>query len=190
MRVNEAGEPGAGGTNDVSAAPRWLNPREDRAWRGFLSMQTQLLRLLGRELQDETGLSDSDYVVLVHLSEAPGGRLRPFELGGAAAWEKSRLSHHLTRMARRGLVERENCLTDNRGAFVKLTAAGWSAIEAAAPLHVEQVRRWFVSALTPDQLDALTAISDAVLAGLDPVEVECDPDGEGEWMNLPNDSIC
>jgi DNA-binding MarR family transcriptional regulator len=172
-----------GGPKDTNTAPRWLDPREDRAWRRFLSMQIQLRRLLGRELQDETGLSEADYIVLVHLSEASAGRLRPFELGRAAGWEKSRLSHHLTRMERRGLVERQNCLTDNRGAFVTLTAAGRSAIEAAAPFHVEQVRRWFLSALTPDQLETLTTISDAVLAGLDSVEEDCGPEGDGEWSD-------
>jgi DNA-binding MarR family transcriptional regulator len=180
--IHDRGDVGDGEPDAASTAPRWLNTSEDRAWRRFMSMQIQLRRLLGRELQSETGLSEADYIVLVHLSETPGGRLRPFELGRAAGWEKSRLSHHLTRMERRGLVLRQNCLTDNRGAFVTLTAAGRSAIEAAAPFHVEQVRRWFLSALTSDQLEALTAISDAVLAGLDPVDVECEPEGDAEWM--------
>jgi DNA-binding MarR family transcriptional regulator len=170
-----------GAPRDTSSEPRWLDPREDKAWRVFLSMQIQLRRLLGRELQDETGLSEADYIVLVHLSEAPDGRLRPVELGRVAGWEKSRLSHHLTRMERRGLVERETCPTDNRGAFVTLTASGRSAIEAAAPFHVEQVRRWFLSALTPDQLEALTAISEAVLAGLDATDLGCGAEGDSEW---------
>jgi DNA-binding MarR family transcriptional regulator len=151
----------------------WLNEREDRAWRRFLAMQVQLQRVLGKELQQATGLSHADYAVLVHLSEAPEGRLRPFELSGLAEWEKSRLSHHLTRMERRGLVERQECPSDSRGAFVALTDAGRSAIEAAAPLHVEQVRRWFLSAMTSEQLDVLTEIADEVLSGLEPIEAGC-----------------
>jgi DNA-binding MarR family transcriptional regulator len=170
-----------GDPHDTSSEPRWLDPREDKAWRLFLSMQIQLRRLLGRELQDETGLSEADYIILVHLSEAPDGRLRPFELGRVAGWEKSRLSHHLTRMERRGLVEREICPTDNRGALVALTASGRSAIEAAAPFHVEQVRRWFLSALTPEQLEALTTISQTVLAGLGAADGGCGPEGDSEW---------
>jgi DNA-binding MarR family transcriptional regulator len=154
--------------------PRWLDEREDRAWRSFISMQSQLRRILGKELQQETGLSDADYNVLVHLSEAPDGRLRPFELGGAAQWEKSRLSHHLTRMERRGLVTRLNCPSDSRGAFVALTDEGRAAIAAAAPLHVEQVRRWFISAMTHEQLEALTDISESVLARLEPAKDGCD----------------
>ena len=155
--------------------PRWLSRREQRAWRGFVLLQQRLTPRVARELQRETGLSGADYEVLVQLSEAPGARLRAFELGGLTQWEKSRLSHHITRMVDRGLVRRESCPTDSRGAFVVMTAGGRKAIEAAAPLHVEHVRRWFIDSLTPEQLDALAEISDAVLAGLDDDPESCPP---------------
>jgi DNA-binding MarR family transcriptional regulator len=141
----------------------WLTADEQRAWRGFLLMGAKLQARLNRELQRRSGLSDADYEVLVNLSEAPGGRLRAFELCGAMHWEKSRLSHHLSRMEARGLVVREGCRTDARGAFVSLTGQGRAAIEAAAPEHVAQVRRLFFDALTPEQVEALTTISEAVL---------------------------
>jgi DNA-binding MarR family transcriptional regulator len=152
--------------------PRWLDEREALAWRGFISMQTQLLRRLARQLQRDTGLSEADYEVLVQLSEAPAGRQRVFELGQATQWEKSRLSHHLTRMVQRGLVVRETCPTDSRGSFVALTEAGRHAIDDAAPKHVEQVRRWFIDVLGPDQIEALAEISQAVLERL-----AADPEG-------------
>jgi DNA-binding MarR family transcriptional regulator len=145
---------------------RWLDEREARAWRGFISMQTQLLRRLARQMQHDDGLSEADFEVLVRLSEAPEGRQRVFELGQATQWEKSRLSHHLSRMVQRGLVVRETCPTDSRGAFVKLTEAGRRAIEDAAPRHVAHVRRWFIDALSPEQLDALAGIAHDVLDGL------------------------
>lgn len=152
----------------TTAEPRWLDEREDHAWRSFLTMQAVLRRVVGKELQEATGLSEADYAVLVHLSEAPEGRLRPFELGIATDWEKSRLSHHLTRMERRGLVERQICPSDSRGALVALTSTGRTAIERAAPFHVEQVRRLFLSAMSDEQLGALGTICDAVLARLGP----------------------
>ena len=144
----------------------WLDEREQRAWRGFVNLQQQVRRRLARELQRRSGMSDADFEVLVHLSEAPDGRLRPFELGRITQWEKSRLSHHLRRMGERGLVERQFCPTDNRGSFVAITDTGRAAITAAAPQHVEDVRRLFIDVLTPDQLDAIAEISDAVLAHL------------------------
>src|SRR3954451_5802561 len=143
--------------------PRWLDEREMRAWRQFVTMQGELRARLARHLQRDSGLSEADYEVLVKLSEAPCGRQRVFELGRATQWEKSRLSHHLTRMEQRGLVARESCPTDSRGAFVVLTEAGRRAIEDAAPRHVEHVRQWFVDALTPEQLDALAVMADAIL---------------------------
>src|SRR5256885_14445810 len=126
------------------ARSKWLDEREARAWRAFLLMQREFGGRIAQAIQRDTGLSAADYEVLVHLSEAPDGRLRAFELGRATQWEKSRLSHHITRMADRGLVQRESCPSDSRGAFAVLTPKGRAAIEAAAPKHVEHVRRWFV----------------------------------------------
>ena len=152
--------------------PRWLDAHEDRAWRGYTRMQALLSARLHRNLLRETGLSLSDYEVLVHLSEAPQGRLRAFQLGNALQWEKSRVSHHLTRMEGRGLVRRQECSTDGRGAFVVLTPNGRTAIEAAAPAHVAHVRDAFIDVLTPEQLDALAGISDAVLRRLSALSSE------------------
>ena len=157
------------------ARSKWLTPQEQRAWRAFLHMQREFGGRIAQAIQHDTGLSAADYEVLVNLSEAADGRMRAFELGRATQWEKSRLSHHITRLEDRGLVKRESCPTDNRGAFVVMTAAGGKAIEAAAPKHVEHVRRWFIDSLTPDQLDALAEISDAVLAKISEDREECPP---------------
>jgi DNA-binding MarR family transcriptional regulator len=147
--------------------PRWLDEREARAWRGYTRLRTQLEARLARELARHSGLSDPDYSVLVHLSEAPDGRLRAFELGRALQWEKSRLSHHLRRMEKRRLVARESCESDARGSFVVITPSGRAAIEAAAPAHVADVRRHLIDLLSPDQLDVLGDIAEAVLAHYD-----------------------
>ena len=160
---------------------RWLDDREQHAWRGFLTMQTRLLGRLNRSLSAECAMSDGDYAVLVSLSEAPDSRVRAFELARDMLWEKSRLSHQLTRMERRGLVKREECPSDARGAFIVLTDLGRTAIHAAAPHHVADVRRWFIDVLTPEQLDAMSGIVDSVLIALDeppmpttcPGETEC-----------------
>lgn len=151
----------------VMAAPRWLNEREQRAWRGFLRVQAHLMPALGRRLQAHAGLSLADYHVLVALTDAPEGRLRVLDLARAADWEQSRLSHHLTRMARRGLIERTECPEDGRGAFIVLTPAGRQAVEAAAPRHVEDVRTLVFDQLTPEQVDALTEVSDRILQALE-----------------------
>ena len=142
---------------------RWLTEEEQRAWRGLLRMNRQLNARMNRQLQDEYGISLADYDVLVVLSEAPEGRLRVFEVTDALAWEQSRVSHQLARMQRRGLIARECCAADARGAFAVLTAAGRAAIERAAPAHVEQVRQLVFDELSHEQVGALTEITTRVL---------------------------
>lgn len=145
---------------------RWLDEREQRAWRALMVMQDGLSEFLDRRLRTRCGLSQADYEVLAHLSEAPEGRLRPFELVRLLRWEKSRLSQHLGRMEKRDLVTREPCATDQRGAVVALTDRGRVLIEAAAPQHVGDVREVLVDHLSPDELETLATIGDTVRARL------------------------
>jgi DNA-binding MarR family transcriptional regulator len=149
---------------------RWLDDDEQRAWRAFLRMQGRLGAQLNRQLQADSGLSLADYDVLVRLTDTPEGRRRPFELQRDLQWEQSRLSHHLSRMQRRGLIRREECADDGRGAFVVLTETGRQAITAAAPGHVETVRRLFLDRLTPDQVVTLRQVAERVLAHIDTVD--------------------
>lgn len=146
---------------------RWLDENEQRTWRAYLRMQARLTAELNRQLQADNGLSLADYDVLVQLTDAPDGRLRPFELQRALDWEQSRLSHHLSRMQRRALIAREDCDDDGRGAYVVLTGTGRQAINAAAPGHVDAVRRLFFDALGPDQVATLDDIATGVLGRLD-----------------------
>jgi DNA-binding MarR family transcriptional regulator len=134
---------------------QWLTDDQQRAWRGLVQMTSRLDARLNRELQQSSGLSLADYEVLVLLTEAPDGRLRMFELAEDLQWEQSRLSHHLARMQRRGLVAREECTTDRRGAFVVLTDAGRGAIESVAPAHVALVRRLVFEGLSDEQVAML-----------------------------------
>jgi DNA-binding MarR family transcriptional regulator len=148
------------------SATRWLDDREQAAWRALQRMQMHLDARLARQLAVESGLSYPDYVVLVALTDQPEGRLRLGELAGALAWEKSRASHHVARMTARGLVAKEPCDADRRGAWVVVTPEGRAEIGAAAPGHVRAVRELFVDRLTPEQLDAVRSAAEAVLEGL------------------------
>lgn len=123
---------------------------------------------INRELERDSGLSEPDYDVLSNLSEQPDRRMRARELGARLQWSSSRLTHHIGRMERRGLVRREECADDARGAVVALTEAGLASIESAAPAHVASVRRHFIDLLTDDELAALRSISDTVLEHLSP----------------------
>ncbi|HET6501251.1 MAG TPA: MarR family transcriptional regulator [Amycolatopsis sp.] len=146
---------------------RWLTETEQQTWRGFLAMQAQLGAQLNRQLQADSQLSESDFAVLVALTDRPDARVRVLELARELEWEKSRLSHHLGRMRRRGLITRQECPSDARGAFVVLTRAGREAIEAAAPPHVETVRRLVFDALTAEQIATFGEITQRVLGRIE-----------------------
>jgi len=107
----------------------WLSTQEERLWRGWMRLNTELSATLQREMQADAQLSMSDYDVLVHLTDSPEGRVRVSDLARLLQWERSRVSHHVPRMERRGLVERSECVEDGRGAFVAVTAAGRAANE-------------------------------------------------------------
>lgn len=145
---------------------RWLDEAEQHSWRAYLLMQARLPAALNRQLQRASGLSLADFDVLVQLTDAPARRVRAFELCRALQWEKSRLSHQVRRMQARELVTREDVDGDGRGAFVVLTDAGSAAIEAAAPPHVETVRRLVFDTLTRQQVATLGEIADEVLGRL------------------------
>lgn len=145
---------------------RWLDPAEERAWRALQFMQMRLEGALARQLGTDSGLSYPDYLVLVALTDRPDGRMRLFELAAQLGWEKSRLSHQVTRMADRGLVTKQQCDSDRRGAYVVVTRRGRRDIEAAAPGHVAAVRRLFIDHLTPAQLAAIGDVAEHILAAL------------------------
>ncbi len=148
----------------------WLNEEEQRTWRSLMTMYDDLSDFIERQLRTRCGLSHADYQVLAHLSEAPDSQLRSFELGKLLRWEKSRLSQHLGRMQKRGLVSRQRCATDQRGAVVVITSKGRELIQAAAPLHVADVRHVLIDQLTPTEMGTLGAVADKVHQRLQPPE--------------------
>lgn len=135
-------------------------------WRTWRTMYQRLESTLDRDLARESGLSGADYALLVPLSEAPNQRVRARELRQSAGWDRSRLAHHLRRMEQRGLVAREDCVTDARGTVIRLTDAGRRAIEEAAPGHVEAVRRYFIDLLSAEEIATLKSVADRVIDGL------------------------
>ena len=155
---------------------QWLSQEQQRVWRRYLRLGRLLPARLSQELDASSGLTGAEYEVLVNLSETPDGRLRPFQLGEAMRWEQSRLSHQLSRMQRRGLVTRDACPSDGRGAFVALTEAGRHAIESAAPAHVAAVRKFVFDRLTEQEAEAFGQTCAKIIAA---IEDSPGPDPEG-----------
>jgi len=141
---------------------RWLDPDEQRTWRAFLTASRALMDTLDRELQHDAGMPHAYYEILVRLSEASGRQLRMSELAELTGSSRSRLSHAVARLEAAGWVRREECPTDRRGQIALLTDAGFATLSAAAPGHVEGVRRHLFDALSPAQVDQLRRISETL----------------------------
>ncbi len=118
-------------------------------------------------LQATSGLSSSDYEVLVSLTDVAEGHLRMSALADDIEWERSRLSHQVTRMEARGLVARTDCEEDGRGQFVEITPEGRKEIEKAAPHHVRLVRQLMIDQLTPTELRQMERSLGKILDAVD-----------------------
>ena len=144
-----------------------IDAAEWELWHDFLTMHRDLMRELDRRLQRDAGLSQGDYTVLLTLFKAPDRRMRPGALGESIGWEKSRLSHQLTRMATRGLVERIECDTDARGSLIVLTRDGRRALLGAMRDHASAIRSLFLDVLEPDEKRVIAEVSARVSEGFD-----------------------
>ena len=135
---------------------RWLSEDEQRSWRAWLSASLLLNDRLSRELQAQHGITIADYEILVRLSEAGDERrMRMSDLADSTLSSRSRLSHQIDRMERAGLVERQSCDDDRRGAIAAVTDHGWQTLVEVAPDHVESVRTHLVDQLTSAEFAAL-----------------------------------
>ena len=162
---------------------RWLDDQEHHAWRSYLAATRLLKSQLDRELQRDSQIPHAYYEILVQLSEAPDRSLRMSDLADASESSRSRLSHAVARLEQSGWVRRESCPTDRRGAFAILTDTGFEALAAAAPAHVESVRKHLFDRLTREQVRQLAEICDVVTEGLR------EQDGES-LVQQPTHDVC
>jgi len=141
-------------------------------WRAFFQMRRHLDLALDRQLHRDAGISAQDYEILLALFRSPDKQLRARELGGLLGWEKSRLSHQVTRMERRGLVARTDCDTDARGTWIVITAEGSRATLGAMRDHALSIRSLFFDVLTDEELKVIKDVSGRVLDAIDPPSCE------------------
>ena len=148
------------------AAPRWLNAEERRTWLAFLYAQSLLFEQIEQDLQRDSSMPLAYYQVLVVLSEQPSRAMRMGDLAHALYFSRSRLSHAIARLEHNGWIRREQCPEDRRGSSAVLTDAGFHALEAAAPGHVESVRTHLFDQLSPTELEQLRTACEALVRHL------------------------
>lgn len=145
---------------------RWFDDHEQVVWRAYLDVMRLLMDRLQKQVSEDSAMSLGEYEVLVQLSEAPDRQLRMSELAARIVHSRSRLTHTVGRMEKRGLVGREPCEEDGRGVLCTLTDLGGEILVAAAPGHVEAVRQAIFDPLTAEEVTSLGAVMDKVRAVL------------------------
>jgi DNA-binding MarR family transcriptional regulator len=148
----------------VSSSPPggWLNAEQQQAWVAFMRLQLRMTYEMNRQLQADNAVSLPDYHVLTALGGAPDATMSVTSLAAEIGWERSRASHHCRRMASRQLVVMAPAARDRRVTEVSLTADGRAVLSAAAPGHVELVRRLFFDGLDPRVVRGLAQLLETV----------------------------
>lgn len=148
--------------------PRWLDQTEMTAWLRLIAVAERLPGVLDTQLRRESGLTHYEYQVLAMLSDAPDRTLRMTQLGLRTNATLPRLSHVVHRLEERGLVERAVAPEDRRASNATLTDAGFAALAAAAPGHLNTVRESVFDTLTTKQVVALSDALERILEKVDP----------------------
>jgi DNA-binding MarR family transcriptional regulator len=144
---------------------RELTAEELGAWRGMLRLHSALLKALDAELLTEHDLPLSSYEVLIHLQAAPEKRMRMAELADSVLLSRSGMTRLVDRLERAGLLARDRCVSDGRGAYAVLTDSGEALLARARPTHLDGVRERFLKHFGEDELRTMGAWWNRVLPG-------------------------
>jgi DNA-binding MarR family transcriptional regulator len=141
---------------------QWLDPEQQRSWRALIMGMTLLIDRLDDDLRRGFGLSLTEYEILVRLSESEQRRLRMAQLADALAHSRSRVTHTVARMEASGLVQRSTSPEDGRGILATMTPKGHELLVRVAPVHVTGVRDNLVDLVSPEDLEAVGRVFNAV----------------------------
>ncbi|MCF6409562.1 MarR family winged helix-turn-helix transcriptional regulator [Pseudalkalibacillus salsuginis] len=136
-----------------------LTEEEIRIWNMWKGSFKRIFGRVVKDMSEHTGLSEGDFGVLDRLVQFGDGKLRQQELADSMGWDKSRLSHHLTRMEKRGLVRRKQSDTD-RGVQVIITSAGKSGLDEATPIVSKAIRKHFLDQLADQDIESITKLAE------------------------------
>ena len=144
----------------------WLNDEEARAWLAYIDLSTLLGDYLDQQLRRDAGISHTTYHLLSLLAAQDDRSARMIDLARHMKMTLSRLSHAVAKLEDAGWVGRGENPADKRGRVVILTDRGFEVLSAAAPGHVDAVRRAVFDHLTPTQVEQFAEIAGTVVQGL------------------------
>ena len=147
------------------ALPKWLTPAEMKAWRGFISSSTDLVRAIEKDLEP-FGLDGGDYQLLAMLSDAPGHRMKMCDLASVLRLSRSGLTRRMEGVVKAKYVERIQDKDDRRVSFAHLTPKGFEFLKKVAPLHLKDVRSRMIDLLNESEIKAIGSAFEKINAHL------------------------
>jgi DNA-binding MarR family transcriptional regulator len=147
---------------------RWLTTEQLGAWKKLVAVVEILPGILDSQLQRDAELTHFEYFTMAMLSEAPDRTLRMTSLASSTNSTLPRLSHVVSRLEKRGFIERRPCPDDRRAINASLTEAGWAKVVATAPGHVDTVREHVIEPLDDADVADLDRVMSVLLRKLDP----------------------
>ena len=139
-----------------------LTAEQEQTWFAYMRVTLRLNYEINRDLQARSNLSHADFHVLNALADSPDAHLLVSDLAVRIGWERSRLSHQLLRMEKRGLVSRHTADADARATDVVLATGGRDALRDATADHAALVKDLFFDGLDPSLLAPLHAGLDQI----------------------------
>jgi DNA-binding MarR family transcriptional regulator len=142
-----------------------LSATELGAWRGMLRVHSALVKQLDAELSNAHRLPLSSYEVLLNLEAAPGQKRRMAELADSVLLSRSGMTRLVDRLEKDGLLRRDTCTDDGRGAYAVLTEKGAAALAEARHTHLDGVREKFLKQFDEGELRVLAEYWERVVPG-------------------------
>jgi DNA-binding MarR family transcriptional regulator len=148
-----------------------LDAASNTAWRAFLTVHARVIELIERELAAAELPPLEWYDVLFALKEAPDHRLRLHELAQAVLLSRTNMTRLVDRLEAAGLIRRERCTSDRRGAFAVLTEEGLAMQQRMWPAYAQGITEYFACHLSDEEVSILTKAFKRVLTNADNLAV-------------------
>jgi DNA-binding MarR family transcriptional regulator len=128
---------------------------------------------MSAQLVADHGLTINDYEALLQLARADERRMRRVDLAERLLLTASGITRLLDGLEQAGYVDRDSCASDRRVTYAVLTDDGLAKLREASTSHVADIRSFFETRFSEEELDELVALLDRLPLGAEPLDTNC-----------------
>jgi DNA-binding MarR family transcriptional regulator len=130
-------------------------------------------RAMNAQLVADHGLTINDYEALLQLARADERRMRRVDLAERLLLTASGVTRLLDGLEQAGYVDRDSCASDRRVTYAVLTDAGLAKLRETSKSHVAEIRSFFETRFSEEELDQLVGLLDRLPLGAEPLDTNC-----------------